>query len=541
MSHKGLGNDQYTLADWREVPEDFICRVVQAEGKRIMAEVLGIPYASFTDWFKYRKIDIKLVRNFNYYNSRKKPEDRLPYETELSYQLKSMLDTIRAKRLEKYNEKVSEEEVTCPTCGKVFRKLKSSSQKYCSLGCLGKRTRTEEELSKLSESTKGRSAWNKGIPQSAKAKAKFHETIKKVWTPEKRKEQSEIQKEAWSDKELRTRHSNILKEVNNTPEIKKKIRDGLNRYYSTVDPEVLTERYRKQVETKNAKGWTYTSEGENALISYVKELGYKPEKYVYGKGNTRFEIDCYIPELKIGIEYNGIYYHASNGSNKKPINYHFKKSEHAMNDLGIELIHIWEDQWKKQNAIVKDILRVRLKKVENRIPARKCIIKEIPADEYRDFCITHHIQRFRTASVRLGLYYNDKLIQIASFGKPGNYGNANSDKYEWEWIRACTEFNTIVIGGTSKLFKYFIDVYKPSNILCYADWNLFNGNGYEKLGFELLSFTGPDLFFIHNSSALERINRNPYANSLHKQMVKEGKLFECHGCGSKKFVWYASN
>lgn len=89
-----------------------------------------------------------------------------------------------------------------------------------------------------------------------------------------------------------------------------------------------------------SKGWTYTSEGENAVINYVKELGYKPEKYVYGKGNTRFKIDCYIPELKIGIEYNGIYYHASNDSNKKHINYHFKKSEHAMNDFGIELIHI---------------------------------------------------------------------------------------------------------------------------------------------------------------------------------------------------------
>ena len=99
-------------------------------------------------------------------------------------------------------------------------------------------------------------------------------------------------------------------------------------------------------------------------------------------------------------------------------------------------------------------------------------------------------------------------------------------------------FNTIVIGGTSKLFKYFVDTYKPSSILCYADWNLFSGKGYEKLGFEFLSFTGPDLFFIRNSSALERINRNPYTNSLHRQMVNEGKLFECHGCGSKKFVWY---
>lgn len=59
------------------------------------------------------------------------------------------------------------------------------------------------------------------------------------------------------------------------------------------------------------------------------------------------------------------------------------------------------------------------------------------------------------------------------------------------------------------------------------------------MGFEFLSFTGPDLFFVKNSHRLERINRNPYANKEHKELVKQGKLFECHGCGSKKFVWYA--
>lgn len=437
-------------------------------------------------------------------------------------------------------------DIACLNCGKLFHPARKES-KFCCRECSiqynkehGVMKKTEEQRKKLSEAHMGKEPWNKGRVCSEEELARMSETSKKFWAKDGfRQKMSNIQKEAWSDKELRNRHSRILKEVNSTPEVKKKISDGLNKYYNTVDPEVLTERYKKQVETKNTKGWTYTSEGENAVINYVKELGYKPEKYVYGKGNTRFEIDCYIPELKIGIEYNGIYYHASNGSNKKPINYHFKKSEHAMNDLGIELIHIWEDQWKKQNAIIKDILRTRLKKVENKIPARKCIIKEIPTNEYRDFCINHHIQRFRTASVRLGLYYNDMLVQVASFGKPGNYGNANSDRYEWEWIRACTEFNTIVMGGTSKLFKYFVNTYKPKSILCYADWNLFSGSGYEKLGFEFLSFTGPDLFFIRNSSALERINRNPYTNSLHRQMVNEGKLFECHGCGSKKFVWYS--
>ena len=98
-----------------------------------------------------------------------------------------------------------------------------------------------------------------------------------------------------------------------------------------------------------------------------------------------------------------------------------------------------------------------------------------------------------------------------------------------------------VIGGTSKLLKYFIDVYKPKNILCFSDWNLFSGKGYEMSGFNFEGFTGPDKFYVTINNKLVRINRSPYAYQQYKQMVREGKLFECHGCGSKKFVWYASD
>ena len=437
------------------------------------------------------------------------------------------------------------EDIACLNCGKMFHPARKES-KFCCRECgieynktHDKYKKSEEHKAKLAAAHKGKDPWNKGRKCTEEELKRMSETSKEFWAKEGFKEKmSEIQKESWSNKDLLKKHSQIMYKSSSRPEVIGKIKDGLREYYDNVDPQILTDRYKKQIETKNAKGWTYVSEGENAIIDYVKSLGFNPIKYVYGKGNTRFEIDCYIPELKMGIEYNGIYFHSSNGINKKPKNYHFKKSKIALTELGIDLIQIWEDKWKKQNDIMKDIIRIRLNKAENKIPARKCIVKEISSKEYREFCNIHHIQRFRAASVRLGLFYQDKLIQLISFGKPGNYGNSKSDQYQWEWIRSCSEFNTIVMGGISKLFKYFIKNYNPESILCYCDWNLFNGNGYEKLGLELLSYTGPDLFFIKNSSNLERINRNPYANSLHKTMVKEGKLFECYGCGSKKFVWY---
>ena len=136
------------------------------------------------------------------------------------------------------------------------------------------------------------------------------------------------------------------------------------------------------------------------------------------------------------------------------------------------------------------------------------------------------------------MYYKDKLVQISSFNKARVYQVSSNQQYEWEWVRGCISSNNKVIGGTSKLFKYFVETYNPENILCYSDWNLFSGKGYEESGFDFVGFTGPDKFYITISSKMQRINRNPYAYQQYKNMVKEGKLFECYGCGSKKFVWY---
>ena len=99
--------------------------------------------------------------------------------------------------------------------------------------------------------------------------------------------------------------------------------------------------------------------------------------------------------------------------------------------------------------------------------------------EYREFCILNHIQGYKKASIKLGLFYNNKLVQIASFGKVNNRGKAamTNKEYDYEWVRGCPASLNYVIGGTSKLFKYFVKHYNPKTVLCYADWNLFNGKG----------------------------------------------------------------
>lgn len=287
--------------------------------------------------------------------------------------------------------------------------------------------------------------------------------------------------------------------------------------------------------SKKLNNTLFKSKLEQEIIDFIKnELQIPGEKYIKGKGNDRFEIDYFIPEKNIGIEINGAWWHSINAQDHKPKDYHYKKMR-VSNKYGISLIQIWEDQWYLKKDIIKDILKARLGVLKNRIYARKCIIKEVDNATYKNFCNNTHIQGYRPAKIRLGLYYDNKLVQIASFNKCNDYGKRKS-KYEYEWIRGCIASNNQVIGGTSKLLKYFIKNYNPESILCYADANLFDGKGYQQAGFEFIDYTGPDKFFIENNTLIRHL-RNPYKYKFYKEAVKQGKFMECYGAGSLKFVW----
>ena len=309
-----------------------------------------------------------------------------------------------------------------------------------------------------------------------------------------------------------------------------KHREGF--YKRTQDQ--ISESYKKTMDTRRKNGSLFVSNFEKEVGDFVRSLGFSTRKYTIGYKENRFEIDILIDEKKIGIECNGCYYHSQNGVNKYSKNYHFNKKKMA-EEQGIDLIYIWEDQWLHKQNIVKDIIRARLGIYEKRIYARNCIVKQVDVSVYKQFCNDTHIQGYRSAKIRLGLYYKDKLVQIASFNPVRNIGRQNS-KEQWEWVRGCLVSNNSVIGGTSKLFSYFIKHYDPESVLCYADWNLFNGDGYRKSGFEFTGFTGPDLFYVKNSS-IERVSRNPYKHKEYKQLIEKGRMLKCYGAGSLRFVW----
>jgi hypothetical protein len=276
------------------------------------------------------------------------------------------------------------------------------------------------------------------------------------------------------------------------------------------------------------------SKNEINILNYIKGLGFNPIHKDRGLLKNK-EIDILIPELKIAIEYNGLYWHSEEYLD---IEYHLTKTE-LCESLGYKLIHVFEDEWLFKQEIVKSRLNNVLG-ISNKIPARKCIIKSVDNKTKKEFLEKNHIQGSSKSKVDIGLFFDDELVSIMTFGK-----RPVLSKHEWELIRFCNKLNVSVVGGASKLFKHFIKNYKPNEIVSYADRRWSDGNLYKKLNFSHIHNTKPNYFYVINK---KRENRFKYQKhklikdgydenmSEHEIMLSRG-IYRVYDSGNMKFIY----
>lgn len=270
---------------------------------------------------------------------------------------------------------------------------------------------------------------------------------------------------------------------------------------------------------------TNTSHFEKEIAEYIGEDLCELNNRTILEGK---EIDIYIPSKNLGIEFNGTYWHSSLFNNK---NYHLDKSKLA-ESKGIRLIHIYEYEWAdhKLQHKIKLMLDNALGRVNKKIYARQCEVREISNKEAKVLNESIHLQGHRDAQITYGLFYNETLVQLMSFSKTKYNKNLKTEN-SWEIIRGCPGSNCLVIGGVSKLLKHFIKTHNPSEIFSYCDFNKFNGSSYEAAGMTELGYTGPDMKWIMPNG--EVISRNPKKHNELKKIA----IAQIFGAGSKKYIW----
>lgn len=295
---------------------------------------------------------------------------------------------------------------------------------------------------------------------------------------------------------------------------------------------------QKSYETKLKNGTLYTSHGANSKpneqfakllidndIDFEREFWISPYSY-------DFKIDNILIEINPSVTHNstwGIY-----GNEGKDKNYHLNKSKVA-EDNGFRCIHIWD--WDDVNKILF------LLKSKETIYARKCVIREVSKQESKQFINTYHLQNYTNDQVRIGLYYNNSLVSIMTFGTP-----RYNKKFEWELIRYCSSKN--IVGGAEKLFNYFIKNYTPKSIISYCDYSKFCGNVYKKLNFKLAIHNPPSKHWYHVNNKRhitdnllrqrgfdQLFNTNYGKGTSNEELMLQNKFVEVYDCGQIRFEW----
>ncbi len=243
-----------------------------------------------------------------------------------------------------------------------------------------------------------------------------------------------------------------------------------------------------------------TSRAEMEVASFVKAIAETKGLEVITNDRTiikPLELDIVIPELKLAIEFDGLYWHSEQAG--KPNHYHLMKTQ-ACNKAGYRLIHIFEDEWNDKEEIVKSRLSHILGVSSKKYYARKLVLGKPSKAEVDAFFERTHIQGRCSFSLAYGLYTGEgELVACMTFG-----ANRFSKEREMELIRYSTSGS--VTGGFSRLLNAFKRE-NPSvpSITSYSDRRWSQGGVYSKNGFRFVHSSAPGYFY--SNTELRRINR----------------------------------
>jgi hypothetical protein len=263
-----------------------------------------------------------------------------------------------------------------------------------------------------------------------------------------------------------------------------------------------------------------TSRGELEIFKYVSTL--LPEREI--KQHFRLqnrEIDVYVPDARVGIEFNGIYWHSEKLGTDK--NYHLDKKNLCASN-SIRLLQFWDYQWETKQEIVKSIISTALG-CNSKIFARKCKIKEISEKESRLFLEENHLAgSARGSFLRLGAFHADELVFVMTFSKSRFSKSEKQDTIEL--LRMCSKKFTTIIGGPTKMLQFFRSQYYSGELISFCDEMAFSGDVYRQLGFNKIDAGKPAAWYFGNDGELKHRMTYQKKRLLHLLGIQESELTE---------------
>ena len=194
------------------------------------------------------------------------------------------------------------------------------------------------------------------------------------------------------------------------------------------------------------------------------------------KKMSKSQLDIYIPEKNLAIEFNGNFYHSTNSG--KSFDYHLNKTLRCQ-EKGIRLIHIFEYEWDYKKDICKSFLASLLGIYERNIDSNLCRIQDISISIVDKFLKNNSILfDLKQFNYSCGLFYNDKLIHVWCFEK---------HQKNYNLIYSCSKLY-VNINNTISMISNYLDF---ESLTSFVDLSKFTIDEYVENGFILLKNLEP--------------------------------------------------
>lgn len=287
---------------------------------------------------------------------------------------------------------------------------------------------------------------------------------------------------------------------------------------------------------------TGTSQAESDVEAWVRSLGFSTEKKNLPNNKTKpKEIDVFIPQKNIGIEYCGLYWHCENSPHPRERSYHKDKMK-AANSIGIRLITIFEDEWKERSNQVQGYLMSALGKNNKIIGARNCEVKNISPEICNIFMNNYHIQGSGRGSLLcIGLYCGEELVGAMSFSR---HHRQNQEGIVLD--RLGFKRGVSVHGGSSKMFDFakpFIVKMNYHRVVSWSDNRWSEGAVYKAMGFTLEEEGDPDYSYVkggkrHSKQSLKKTSSEKQLNKTEWELRQDQGYDRIWDCGKKRWAFY---
>lgn len=264
----------------------------------------------------------------------------------------------------------------------------------------------------------------------------------------------------------------------------------------------------------------------NSIIEMGLPTIYNERKMLGGK-----EIDIYVPDLNLGIEYNGVYWHSERWHEKPK--WHMIEKQQLAASKGIELVHF--DSTIPGSKII-NFIKFKAGKTE-KVFARKTTAARVDQIAAESMLNELHLQKAVKGCTSYGLFKDGKLLGVASFSKASSE-RGNKNPLRWELRRMV--FNCQVVGGASKLLKAFTrDHQEIECVISYSDNRWFTGDVYKALGFTHTKTCPPDYAYTRSDLIYHKSQFKHSAMKTRKNFNYDPKLTEVENCRANGYfrIW----